>query len=226
MCRLVQRVWHDPVWSKLIASSIGVVLLASAGLLWRYSAELTPTLLALLQAGVTVARWQLWLGAFVVFFVGVFIGNVAVRKSKPAGSPEPVAPAARLSGPHVARVARPFFFGGLCWRIQPSFFDFYELMDRPTATEVGPLIFGPLCPECGQLRHQRVEPSSQYESPFDVMTLRCLAHGCDHEIEFGVFRGGLGYDDAKLDVYRAAQALALSGKPFPSGPCDKFAESV
>lgn len=220
--KLMRGAWHDPVWSKVIASFIGVVFLASLGFLWSYSAELKPQILNYLHASVTTVRWQLWLGAFLLLFVGAFAGRAASRKLRSVGGVEPAASPAGLADRRPARAARPFFFGGLCWRIQPSFFDSYEILDRPTGGDIGPHIFGPLCPQCGQLRHRRVEPADMYDQPRDVMTPLCLTQGCEHQLEFGFFRGGLSYDEAKLDVYKAAQALALKGEPFPPGPCVKF----
>lgn len=151
----------------------------------------------------------------------------ALSRRRRSGPP-PIQAAGMLGGESSSRrlsrsrEARPFFFGGLCWRVQPSFFDIYEIEDQPTASGVRPLIFGPLCPMCGRVRHRRVQPSSEFEEPFDVIDARCFSPECPHQIREVSFSGGLGYDDAKLDVYKAAQALALSGKPFPPGPCGNF----
>lgn len=221
MQRLIRRAWHDPVWSKIIAWIIGGALLAIGGLVWGYSAGLMPPLLDYVHTRTAIPRWQLWIGALVLLLVGVLVGSV-VRKPRTVRSGEPIALVSTVSESRPVQAARPFFFGGLCWRVQPDFFNIYHIDDRPTAASVRSLIFGPLCPECGRVRHKRVEPSSRYEEPFDVIAARCFSSDCKHEIREVPFSGGLGYDDAKLDVYKAAQALALNGKPFPAGPCAKF----
>jgi hypothetical protein len=208
------------VWVKIVVAIAVAALLALATVVWHYLPGALPTFLNYSKTQVPVSRWQLGVGIIVTLSVGYLLGSTFrwIARRKPDSAAADVMES-RQAG---RRAAQPFFFGGLCWRIQPSFFDSFDIMDQPNHVTVRPYIFGPLCPKCGQLRHRTIEHSRESSSPLPTLTALCFTHGCEHHLEPGSF-SNMGLDDAKLDVYKAAQALALTGKPFPPGPCGKFA---
>lgn len=92
---------------------------------------------------------------------------------------------------------------GLVWLIQPDFERNYRWQAAPNDDEIDAWVFGPFCPQCGRnlvetMRdgYVRIEPTCR----------------CGQRVDLAPLRGSLSIDDAKREVYKEAQRLALMGQ--------------